>query len=246
MQLVWSDILKTNPWVFDIIDVYFSAMQCSNIGKASTKFFEVATDLNHIVLTNKVYQSTRFVRALLRGLTAALRNLPTLHAVVYLDYQEAAISGNNTRGKELGQVMNELQSAQNLFFTIGLVQILEIYSDVSLEVQSASHFPIQVWTKIDTAKQKLADLGENWTFSTEQLKLSGIGTPKSIIDNILEAPTPTYTPFVPIGTIRKNKEKVNVDFEKLFEENRSKNINNIALFEEENQRILELAGKCFV
>ena len=54
MQLVWSDILKKNEWILDIIEVYFLAMKSQNIGKASTKFFEVAEELHNIVLTNKI------------------------------------------------------------------------------------------------------------------------------------------------------------------------------------------------
>jgi hypothetical protein len=40
--------------------------------------------------------------------------------------------------------MVQLRSAEVLFFTIGLCQLLEIYSDVSLESQCSTHFPIQV------------------------------------------------------------------------------------------------------
>ena len=121
---------------------------------------------------------------------------------------------------------------------IGLVHLLEIDCVVSLEVQSSSHFPIQAWAKIDKAKAELATLGENWVYSTEQQKMSGIGTPKLIIDSIIEDPMHIYTPFVPLGTIRKNKDRVDVDFEQLLAD---KDIATI--FEEENQRVYQLAGK---
>ena len=238
MQLVWSDILKENEWILDIIEVYFIAMQSQNIGKASTKFFEVAEELHNIVLTNKTYQATRFVRALLRGLTAALRNLPTLHAVVYREFTDHAVACSNTRALELQNAIDNLQNAKNLFFTIGLVQLLEIYCVVSLEVQSSSHFPIQAWAKIDKAKAELATLGENWVYSTEQQKMSGIGTPNLIIDSIIEDPMHIYTPFVPLGTIKKNKDRVDIDFEQLLADK-----DMATIFEEENQRVYQLAGK---
>ena len=57
-------------------------MQSMNVGKSSTHFFEKAAELKNTVLTNKKLQTTRFVRALLRGITAALRNLPTMIAVI--------------------------------------------------------------------------------------------------------------------------------------------------------------------
>ena len=96
------------------------------------------------MVANQTYQTTRFVRSLLRGLTAALRNLPTLHRVLYLEYVDADKNFNRTRMKELNKVMDQLRDAGNLFFTIGLCQLLEMYSLVSLESQSSKHFPIQV------------------------------------------------------------------------------------------------------
>ena len=51
-------------------------MKSMNIGKSATQFFETAAELDNIVLSNKTYQETRFVRSLLRGITAALRIYP--------------------------------------------------------------------------------------------------------------------------------------------------------------------------
>ena len=144
MQLVWSDVIKKKQWILDIIDTYFSAMQNQNMGKASTVFHERAAELNNIVLANQTYQTTRFVRALQRGLTAALRNLPTLVSVLALEYHDAAIRFKNTRAKEIGRIIDNLKNAENLFFTIGLCQLLEKYCVASLEAQHSSHFPIQV------------------------------------------------------------------------------------------------------
>ena len=144
MQLVWNDVLRKKQWILDIVDTYFSAMSNQNAGKSSTQFQEIAAELNNVVLANQTYQATRFVRSLLRGLTAALRNLPTLHRVLYLEFVDADSKFKNTRCKELDRVMVQLRSAEVLFFTIGLCQLLEIYSDVSLESQCSTHFPIQV------------------------------------------------------------------------------------------------------
>ena len=144
MQLVFSDVLKNKQHIWDTIDIYFSAMQHQNVGKAGTQFHERAAELNNVVLANQKYQSTRFVRALMRGLTAGLRNLPTLVSVLYSEFYDAAVNFKNTRGKELDRIISNLRNANNLFFTIGLMQILEHYCKASLEVPHASHFPIQV------------------------------------------------------------------------------------------------------
>ena len=101
MQLVWADILKQRKWILTVTDTYFKVMQSKNTGKAATHFEERAEELGHIVVTNKTYQTTRFVRALLRGLTAAMRNLPTLVNILAEDFNEAALQFNNTEAKKL-------------------------------------------------------------------------------------------------------------------------------------------------
>ena len=104
--MVWSDTLKKKPWVLEMIETYFSVMQSKNVGKASTHFFERASELNNIVLTNKTYQKTRFVRALQRGITAFLRNLPTLHHIVSEEYLDALRDNNKTLAKQLVKVVD--------------------------------------------------------------------------------------------------------------------------------------------
>ena len=131
MEIVWAETLKKNDWVLDIFDIYFSTMKNQNIGKASTNFFETAAELKNIVLANKIYQSTRFVRSLLRGLQAALRNLPTLFNVLAKEFNEAALDTDNTTGKILLKIMDKLQNVNNLLFLIGFVQILEIFTGLN-------------------------------------------------------------------------------------------------------------------
>ena len=161
MQLVWSDLLKDNDWILKLTNIYFDAMAERNTGKASTHFQERAEELGHIVLTNKSYQKTRFVRALLRGLTAALRNLPTLVAILAAEFNDASLRFSNTQGKVIGSTLKNLRSAENLLLTIGLMQLLEIYAAVSLEAQHSFHFPVQVWDKISKAKEQLSKLSEH-------------------------------------------------------------------------------------
>ena len=74
-------------------------MKSMNIGKSATQFFETAAELDNIVLSNKTYQETRFVRSLLRGITAALRNLPTSIAVVTKEYNQAHENHENDKTK---------------------------------------------------------------------------------------------------------------------------------------------------
>ena len=117
LQLIWGDVLKKRPFILKTIMTYFSAMKSMNVGKSSTHFFERAAELKNCVLTNKTFQATRFVRSLLRGITSALRNLPTLIAVIAEDYTEAALNHENTKAKELLEVLKNLRNAETLFFT---------------------------------------------------------------------------------------------------------------------------------
>ena len=74
------------------------------------------------------------------------------------------------------------------------------------------------------------------------MKLAGIGTPKSIIDYVMEKKV--YIPYVPAGSIRKNKSKLGKDFEELYAEATKNETNSeeSTLFNEEKQRVLVLAG----
>ena len=85
------------------------------------------------------------MRSLLRGITAALRNLPTSIAVIAKEYNQAHENHENDKTKLLKPILNTLRKAEILFFTIGFAQLLEIYAGVSLSVQYAYHFPIQMW-----------------------------------------------------------------------------------------------------
>ena len=117
MQLVWHDVLKEKSWIMDLIKIYFSAMKSMNCGKSSTHFFEKASELDNLVLSNQTYQTTRFVRSLQRGITAYLRNLPTLVSVIGEDYNDAALNSNNTRAKELKSILDSLTNAEYLLFS---------------------------------------------------------------------------------------------------------------------------------
>ena len=93
----------------------------------------------------------------MRGITAALRNLPTLVNIIAEDYQKLVLECQNTKAKELKKTLDDLTNAEILLFTIGLAQLLESYCEASLEAQFASHFPIQVLQCIDSAKIELEE-----------------------------------------------------------------------------------------
>ena len=53
-----------------------------------------------------------------------------------------------------------------------------------MEVQHASHFPIQAWSRIDTAISELESLSNDWIWKDSDLKMAGIGNPDFLIRDI--------------------------------------------------------------
>ena len=206
------------------------SMHC---GKAATKFYETATELENTVLTNQKFQKTRFVRSLQRGITAALRNLPTMASTVGKEYNEEFKAGNKTRAIELKKILDDLTSAKNLFFSIGTSQLLESYCEASLASQYSNHLPIQVWQKIDSVLHELEKMATKWAWKESLLKIAGIGTPQKLITSILLKGS--FEPYVPPGSLKRST--TDVDFSALLEGDE--------LFEE-NQRKFEPAGSYLI
>ena len=144
--------------------------------------------------------------------------------------------------KELQKIMDKLQSGEHLFLLIGLIQLMEKYCLCSLESQYARHFPIQVMKRIDETREEIEKWAVKWSWNEEKLELSGIGTPQKIITEVLR--TGIYVPYCAPGSARKNFEKVKnkVDFAQLVAEAGTHNIDEIPLFDEDNQRVLQLRG----
>ena len=161
--------------IYTIITLIFSA---------STHFEERAKDLGNIVLKNKSYQSTRFVRAFVRGGTAGLRNLPTIYRLLAEEYEEAVESCNITLAKKLDVTMSELRKTSNIALIIGIMQILESYTKASLGAQHMLWFPTQIWSEINKAKSEIKILSERWTWQETNLEIGGIGSPISHINNL--------------------------------------------------------------
>jgi len=118
------------------------------------------------------------------------------------------------------------------------MQLLDIYSGASLTSQNAQYFPIQVWEKINCAKEKIGELSSKWTWSDTPLHLAGIGTPKTIIAHL--AAKGTFVPYVTEGSIRKNVS--NQDMAEL----QAALSDSVKLFDEEQQLVLEFAGQVVI
>ena len=155
-QIYWFEVMSAIAEIMETLKCLFDAMSNFHVGKASSEFAEKATELGYFVLKNKTYQKTRFVRSLVRGIQAALRNLPTICAILGEDLKVALQENNNTEAKNIQKILLPFQDKNKLAFIFGLTQILEIYTRCSMNVQHALWFPTMTWESINAAKCEIA------------------------------------------------------------------------------------------
>jgi hypothetical protein len=186
------------------------------------------------VLTNKKQQTTRFVRSLVRGLQAFLRNLPTLIVIMSGKYESAAREGRNTEAREVLATLCKLRDPRNLLLAVGLAQLLELYTLASLEAQHSRRFPTQAWSVVMEMRDKVEVLGERWEWGQEELQYAGIEPPAVVKERLVEEGT--YKPKVSEACARGNR--VRKDTALLKEGEKVKD-----LFNEEGESVMPLAGE---
>ena len=90
------------------------------VGKGSLVFLEAAAELDNVVLTNKSYQTTRFVMATLRGMSTYMTNLPTLYAIHSQTLQECLEISDNTGAKSCMETMKNIGNGEKIAMMIGI------------------------------------------------------------------------------------------------------------------------------
>ena len=110
----------------------------------------------------------------MRALKSFLQNHPTIVTILETDLKECRDSHQLTRARELEKKITRLRDPRFLLLLIGLAQILVIYSEVSLDAQTADYLPSQVWDKIETKKAEIKQLANNWKWSEVDLKFVDI------------------------------------------------------------------------
>ena len=246
MQCVWKDVITEHPEVMGTAEALFKIMSNHRLGKAGTHFETRAKELGYLVVTNKKNQTTRFVRALVRGMGAALRNYPTLEIVQKEAIKDAIISKKKIKStgrfvhEELKEDLEELKSARNLMFILGLMQILEKYCDASLAAQHSKFFPTQVWKSILKAKSEIKSLSENWIWGDQDLVYAQCGKPKEHIDRMMEEKR--YIPYVSDNTIKRNQQHLK-EFHGVEPHLEIGRFGVENLFEDDNEFMVELTGE---
>ena len=106
-----------------------------------------------------------------------------------------------------------------------------------MEVQHASHFPIQAWSRIDTAMSELKSLSNDWIWKDSDLKMAGIGNPDFLIKDILS--DGVFRPFVPENCIKRSQSCKAVDSKNLKVAGDDESEEDINLFDDENEPFVE-------
>ena len=132
------------------------------VGKGSLVFLEAAAELDNVVLTNKSYQTTRFVMATLRGMSTYMTNLPTLYAIHSQTLQECLKISDNTGAKSCMETIKNIGNGEKIAMMIGICQLLELYSKCSLSAQHAKKFPTSVLEDAVHLTNQLERLSEAW------------------------------------------------------------------------------------
>ena len=213
MQLAYGDVIKCQDDKFlpDLISDLFSIMGDFNSGKASREFHEFAEELHYSVLTNKSNQTTRFVRALLRGIQSFLRNIPCLYNINGKAAEEYNLEGDNTNAKIALKTQEKIADGKFIASIIGVAQILEEYALTSLDAQNLHFFPTSVLNSATVHMGNILKLAQKWSWNDSNPKLANIGAPKTLIEDLLLG---TYKPFVSQICVSRaeNRSKISTQF----------------------------------
>ena len=115
-----------------------------------------------------------------------MQNLPTMVSILQEEFEEAARERSNTRGKEIQRKLRQLKDPENVLTVVGIIQLLKIYAQTSLEGQHSKHFPTQVWSKVKKAKKMVNKLSEKWEWSGKEMKYSVMEAPTVILRRMQE------------------------------------------------------------
>ena len=193
LQIAYGKVMKENMDIQQFNRKMYGLMSEHKSHQAGIRFKEIADELNYAVLTNKGAQETRWVRAELRSVQTYLRNLPALGVVYGRDEENCAKNFDVTGQKEAKRCLDQIRDPEVIAFAVGLCQILEAYSAVSVAAQSIETSPSKVPVILERLQDTLRKLGETWSWDTNKLEMSNIGTPAEIIQELKSG---EYTPYL--------------------------------------------------
>lgn len=157
LQIVFGKVMKNNPEITKFNKHMYAVMSDHKSHLAGIRFKEIAEDLEYAVLTNKGIQETRWVRAELRSLQTYLRNIPTLAAIYSKEVEDCAKNLDITNQRIAEKLLNRITEPKDISFAIGLCQILEEYSSLSISAQDILTSPSEVPGLVRKLEKTLED-----------------------------------------------------------------------------------------
>ena len=97
---------------------------------------------------------------------------------------ECAEAGNITQQKAMKKKREEVSDGKTIALAVGVCQLLDSYAAASLSAQHLEFFPTSVLQGVTDLKEKLQIWKEEWTWESDELFHSPIGSPKNIIETL--------------------------------------------------------------
>ena len=184
LQIAYGNVMKESETIRDFNKTMYRIMSEHKSHQSGVRFKEIGDELQYCLLTNKGAQETRWVRAELRSVQTYLRNLPALGIIYGREVEECARTFDARGQKEAERHLEDIRNPETIALAVGICQILESYAQVSLDGQSLSTSPSTVPSIIKNLKDTLRTSAEKWEWQTESLKLSQIGVPLELFQQL--------------------------------------------------------------
>ena len=88
------------------------------------------------------------------------------------------MAGDLTQQKAMHERVNELSDGKMIALAVGICQLLDAYSDTSLNAQHLSFFPTTAMQSVKWLEQMLTECKDEWKWEPGCLKFASIGAPK--------------------------------------------------------------------
>ena len=140
LELVYKDALNKCPELKKFLKIVEKARGYC-YGKDGLILQQLAFELKTSFLSEKSDQKTRWVRSLLRMIDTYFRNLQTIYKLIGNLIESAREEEDITEQKYLTETLQELSNPFYLCFGIGICQVLDNFTELSLGAQKLWQFP---------------------------------------------------------------------------------------------------------
>ena len=185
-QLTLADLMKDkvfgkiyqeqNNFIHKIIDRYTD-------NKRGMELVEVARELRQPFLKLVKHSDTRWSKTDLLRRRSVIRAVSSMVDHMGREQMKLMSERDNTKLKELDEIMKVLRSSEFWLRFVGMTQFLDMVTNASVIGQSSRKFSTTVMETIMDLKEELEKLGEKWVWKEEVLLHAQI-CPKEMIEHL--------------------------------------------------------------